>query len=533
MASDISNPNYGGSGGSSHFPGANGPTGTPGNAPTRIFQRSQMKVVTGGQAAALGWANVMAPPFGAAGNGVADDTAAIQSAINSAAPNGGVIYLPAGTYKVTSTLTVSVSGTRIVGEAPYAVNIMFQPSASGPCFLFSAGANSLWDCMISGLQFQSTDTTYVKTMVKVVDVRHFLMDEVISAENDFHDSTSSSIGVWTCGREYITVQRSIIQADRPFVHDLNPNLSSNSLDYSVFRSLQLVVTTGVSQPNIYVVDGSTLSRNSWDQIDCALGTGAFYFHNTLSANASYNNVLTLVSDEQSIAGSTYSFDIVSTGAAEMQEWVLDSCASDPAMNGFRLGKFDWGTLRNCFSQAVSGATALWADNTSYSLLIDNLLYITSSLITGLSSVNGYWAFLATSAGASQVLVGTPVANNFVIQAPSGTSTINILSPNGTNELSLECSNGGVAIASDVEPIQVLPNNVNTANFATSGNLQLLGAIQPGTPAFAMQSGQMFQGSGAPSNSNGNNGDIYFRTDTPGTVDQRIYIKSAGSWVGIV
>jgi hypothetical protein len=54
-----------------------------------------------------------------------------------------------------------------------------------------------------------------------------------------------------------------------------------------------------------------------------------------------------------------------------------------------------------------------------------------------------------------------------------------------------------------------------------------------TPTGASQLGSLYQGSGAPSNANGNNGDIYFRTDTPGTANQRIYIKSAGAWVGIV
>ncbi|KAJ3169315.1 hypothetical protein HK101_011499 [Irineochytrium annulatum] len=53
--------------------------------------------------------------FGAKGDGRADDTAALQSVINN---NAGckIIYIPAGTYLVTSTLFVPVN-TRIVGEA--------------------------------------------------------------------------------------------------------------------------------------------------------------------------------------------------------------------------------------------------------------------------------------------------------------------------------------------------------------------------------------------------------------------------------
>ena len=52
--------------------------------------------------------------FGAVGNGVADDTAEIQAALTAAASSGGMVWIPKGTYKISSTLTVpngvSVSG---------------------------------------------------------------------------------------------------------------------------------------------------------------------------------------------------------------------------------------------------------------------------------------------------------------------------------------------------------------------------------------------------------------------------------------
>src|SRR6476619_3655796 len=44
--------------------------------------------------------------FGAVGNGVANDTAAIQTAMNWAANIIGVIFFPPGTYKVTGTITL-------------------------------------------------------------------------------------------------------------------------------------------------------------------------------------------------------------------------------------------------------------------------------------------------------------------------------------------------------------------------------------------------------------------------------------------
>lgn len=56
--------------------------------------------------------NVKEPPFGAVGDGVADDTAAINLALASGA--GRSVYFPAGVYKVTSSLYIYGSGTEVV-----------------------------------------------------------------------------------------------------------------------------------------------------------------------------------------------------------------------------------------------------------------------------------------------------------------------------------------------------------------------------------------------------------------------------------
>lgn len=74
--------------------------------------------------------------------------------------------------------------------------------------------------------------------------------------------------------------------------------------------------------------------------------------------------------------------------------------------------------------------------------------------------------------------------------------------------------------------------VNTTRFE-AGGVEAAGGIQPGIPGGGTQTGAIYQGSGVPSNANGNNGDTYFRTDTPGTANQRVYVKSAGTWVGIL
>lgn len=88
-----------------------------GTSPTRPSTASVVATVTQvmylqGSYTDNGAVNVM--DFGAIGNGVADDTAAIQNAIN-ACPSGGIVKLPAKTFKVSSPIilkpTITLEGT--------------------------------------------------------------------------------------------------------------------------------------------------------------------------------------------------------------------------------------------------------------------------------------------------------------------------------------------------------------------------------------------------------------------------------------
>lgn len=70
--------------------------------------------------------------FGAIGDGVTDDTAAIQAAINT----GKSVYVPAGTYKVSSVLTMATTGQRIRGEGR--LSVLSASSASAGILVVNA-----------------------------------------------------------------------------------------------------------------------------------------------------------------------------------------------------------------------------------------------------------------------------------------------------------------------------------------------------------------------------------------------------------
>lgn len=83
----------------------------------------------GGTVTPIGWLNVKS--FGAVGNGSTNDTAAIQAALAAVSTNGSVVYFPPGSYKITSTLTVSISGTTLVGDG-WSSQIIYDGSTVTP-----------------------------------------------------------------------------------------------------------------------------------------------------------------------------------------------------------------------------------------------------------------------------------------------------------------------------------------------------------------------------------------------------------------
>ncbi len=78
--------------------------------------------------------------YGAVGDGVTDDHAAIQAAINAAyTAGGGTIYLPTGTYLLGAALAVNASGISIVG-AEWSSVLKLASSVNDYAIKFSPGA---------------------------------------------------------------------------------------------------------------------------------------------------------------------------------------------------------------------------------------------------------------------------------------------------------------------------------------------------------------------------------------------------------
>src|ERR1700730_4358834 len=99
--------------------------------------------------------NVMNPAFGAVGNGIADDTDAIQDAIEVAGLVGGTVLIPTGIYKlsaplsITQSLTIQGSGIGVSGTggpdptaSPYLMGSILMQSAAATSGIVIAGTTT-------------------------------------------------------------------------------------------------------------------------------------------------------------------------------------------------------------------------------------------------------------------------------------------------------------------------------------------------------------------------------------------------------
>ncbi len=98
--------------------------------------------------------------FGAVGDEVADDTLAIQTAIDAIPSTGGTLYFPGGRYKVTSTLTVANKCVSLEG-----VGSGQAGSSTSGSFIVFHGLGAA-----DGIVFDNTDGHYVSNIAFAADL---------------------------------------------------------------------------------------------------------------------------------------------------------------------------------------------------------------------------------------------------------------------------------------------------------------------------------------------------------------------------
>ena len=148
--------------------------------------------------------------FGAVGDGVADDTTAIQAAIDAAEANGGgTVYLPKGIYDLTTTLTCTESNVHLVGDGQGALDpaaahdevpatlLNYRAASSAlPILLVesTSAGNLLAPFQISGIALEGNEKATIG--VHLIDVQHFhfsnILVRAVTADGILLDQTAGT-----------------------------------------------------------------------------------------------------------------------------------------------------------------------------------------------------------------------------------------------------------------------------------------------------------------------------------------------------
>jgi hypothetical protein len=120
--------------------------------------------------------------FGAKGDGIADDTGAIQQAVDQASAQGNVIFLPAGRYRTTRPIAIRGSGVTLQGAGTHATS--FLPDGSFNALEGAEAPHPLFNTVFADFQIWFKNTT---CGVAGIDMSNFTISTARHVQVTFTD----------------------------------------------------------------------------------------------------------------------------------------------------------------------------------------------------------------------------------------------------------------------------------------------------------------------------------------------------------
>lgn len=286
--------------------------------------------------------------FGARGDGVTDDTAAFQAAIDVLDSHGNAytsIFVPPGDYRITNTIRLNKRHIRIFGAGDKSC-LLFDPPSTGRTMLLVQHRNPtelINYIALEDFAFRANgrSTSYAKTGIRLIDASIVTIRNVNVTDYSW-TSGGTSIGIHMEGRDTHQIVGSAIIADKPIYAGKNPNSRKYTFDYHLFRGLWLqtldpgsyaiTFAPGVN-PSNWVVDGNCAALT---------GKGGIYLNNA-GATADTPSMISIdslriESGTASGGGSAGGYGIYmdfGTGNPTCGNiWLKNCSVNDPTCNGY-------------------------------------------------------------------------------------------------------------------------------------------------------------------------------------------------------
>jgi len=443
--------------------------------------------------------NVSVADFGADPTGVADSTTAFNNAFTAWA-GVGTLSIPPGTFLLNSTLTAPANPTNGIVQGASSSETILKFTNAGNGLVMSSNQS------VKNLQIQTTNAS------AGIGLRISGLNQNISGVQ----ITRSGSGVWAKGIQCYGTVTTLIQ---------NCYINSNAATIGM-----QVINNGANAVGALTLIGNeiravTTGLNiTTDGFSSSVGALAVNIYGGAIENCGTTGLLidyttTSVSNNVAIYGTHFeqntTNDIKMTSHGMLTVYSTQHIAG--ATNAIDCSGVQTNTVVrftgiNVYNYA-GGAISLGAN-------------IAFGSVTGCSMKGAQ----LTNSAASKIML----LDNYFFD---GTYTGNILPDDGSGYSILGYKTATYTAKGQLQnstgAFQFFNNGANSYQIDSANRLNLYNKLYPAQDTAATQSvAGLYAGTGLPSNSNGNNGDFYFRGDTPGTANQRLYVKSAGSWVGI-
>ena len=297
------------------------------------------------------WINVASSAYGADPTGASDSTAAFKSAISAAASaGGGVIYVPAGTYTISSTLTCTTVPVYFVGDGAWATTISF--TGTGDCFRIydssTYGGRTKFAGGFAGITIDGTKAGAGSAGLHVGDLLQYELD--LTVQNFYG---TGSIGVHLDNNYYWTEQLfGRIYAQNCASHvvfDWTTSTSSTSsgsferCDLDIYLDQINPTFDGVVFRNgAFVTNGSLKIRGNFGSSGSSVSSAALRLtgYNSVNGYTSYSGIVDSMVD----------IGLECASGSHTPQTIAFGTASENAISGC-YGALNFGAAGNTFTES--------------------------------------------------------------------------------------------------------------------------------------------------------------------------------------
>jgi hypothetical protein len=230
--------------------------------------------------------------YGATGNGTTDDTTAIKAAITAASVSGGIVFLPPGTYKVSSVMTINSPAVSILGAGSGATFIRPSSTVTGDVLRVQTNPTTFVNQMVAGrfgwLTIDGTNAGTGAVGLHYGDTIGGCFDDL----RVWNFTTTGAIGIHMHNTTFWTERTTMIQTT---VENCKVGIEfdvtspgTNSFEHTMMLDVKMGASTG--QTGLLIGNGASIYNGVINLDGNFGGTGTVFVHLNSGTSGVWNNM---------------------------------------------------------------------------------------------------------------------------------------------------------------------------------------------------------------------------------------------------